>query len=432
MPPPPQPHSAEIPTHSAGSLLHSRTSSPAPTVSRSPSPAHTESTMSHSHVPMARVKLPKLVLKRFNGDLTKWATFWDSFESSVHNNSSLSDVDKFNYLNAQLEGRASEAVAGLKLTSANYGEAIAILKKRFGNKQLTITRHMDVLLNTDAVTSPHNLKGLRHLYDSVETQVRGLRALGVPSESYGSLLTSVLMNKLPQDLRLIVSREITDGELNLDALMRVTEREIDARERACTSSCSSQSSRNQTKDTPTAAAMVSSATTPRCCFCSQPHLSSACEIVVDPGERKRILMKAGRCFICLRKYHRSRECRSAMKCSKCNGRHHVSLCVRGQSAARSPTKILTNPSSTPNSTQQPSLPQPHSSPPTSSITYVNARVPVLLQTAKTHVHKIEDPCATVGVRVLFDSGSQRSYVTDRVKTQHLAHICGDIKSESFC
>ena len=114
---------------------------------------------------------------------------------------------------------------GLKLTSANYGEAITILKKRFGNKQLIITRHMDVLLNVDAVTSQHNLRGLRHLYNLVETQVRGLRALGVPSDSYGNLLSSVLMNKLPQELRLIVSREITDGELNLDALMKVVERD---------------------------------------------------------------------------------------------------------------------------------------------------------------------------------------------------------------
>ena len=354
----------DLPPHSP--TQRSVASSPTPTGSRSPSP--TESMTSHSHIPMTRVKLLKLAMKKFNGDFTKWATFWDSFESSVHNNSSLSDVDKFNYLNAQLEGRASEAIAGLKLTSANYGEAIAILKKRFGNKQLIISRHMDAVLNTDAVASPHNLKGLRHLYDSVETQVRGLRALGVPSESYGSLLSSVLMNKLPQELRLIVSREITDGELNLDALMRVTEREIDARERACTSSRLSQSSRNQTKDTPTAAAMVSGATTPQCCFCSQPHLFSACEVIEDPTERKRILMKAGRCFVCLRKFHRSRECRSTMKCSKSNGRHHVSLCVRGQSASQGLSRNLT----TSNSTQQPSLPQTHSSPPISSVTYVNA------------------------------------------------------------
>ena len=154
-----------------------------------------------------KVKLPKLSLNKFNGDLTKWSTFWDCFESSVHGNSELSDVDKFNYLNSLLEGTAAEAVSGLKLTAVNYSEAIAILKKRFGNKQQIITKHMEILLHIEPVTSQYNIKGLRHLYDLVESQVRGLQALGVPAELFGSLLSSVLMNKLPQDLRLIVSRE---------------------------------------------------------------------------------------------------------------------------------------------------------------------------------------------------------------------------------
>ena len=41
----------------------------------------------------------------------------------------------------------------------------------------------------------------------MEVYVRGLKPLGVSSESYGNLLSSVLMNKIPQELRLIVSRE---------------------------------------------------------------------------------------------------------------------------------------------------------------------------------------------------------------------------------
>lgn len=98
-----------------------------------------EAGVTDSHTPVSKVKLPKLVLKKFNGDFTKWATFWDLFESSIHNNTSLSDINKFNYLNAQLEGCTSEAVAGLRLTSVNYSEAIAILKRRFSNMQLIIT-----------------------------------------------------------------------------------------------------------------------------------------------------------------------------------------------------------------------------------------------------------------------------------------------------
>ena len=77
--------------------------------------------------------------------------------------------------------------------SANYGEAIRILKKRFGSKQQIINKHMDVLLNVEPVTSPQNVKGLRHLYDLVESHVRSLKSLGVTSDSYGSLLSPVLL-----------------------------------------------------------------------------------------------------------------------------------------------------------------------------------------------------------------------------------------------
>lgn len=142
------------------------------------------------------VKLPKLSMKKFNGDLTKWITFWDSFSSSMHSNPSLSNVDKFNYLNSLLESTAAESIAGLTLTSVNYDEAVATLKRRFGNTQLIVSKHMDVLLNLPITNSHHNIKGLGRLYDSVEVHVRGLRALGVTAVSYGGLLTSILMNKL--------------------------------------------------------------------------------------------------------------------------------------------------------------------------------------------------------------------------------------------
>lgn len=84
----------------------------------------------------------KLTIKRFNGDSTRWVTFWDSFESAIHKNPSLTDVDKFNYLKSFLESSAAEAIAGFTLTSANYAEAVATL---FGNTQLIVNKHMEDL-----------------------------------------------------------------------------------------------------------------------------------------------------------------------------------------------------------------------------------------------------------------------------------------------
>ena len=93
---------------------------------------------------------------------------------------------------------------------------------------------MDILLNLDVVTSSYNHRGLKRLFDLVESNVRGLRSLGVRPELYSSLLSSVLMNKLLQEFCLLESRDIKDREWELDSLMCVVEKEIDTREKSNT------------------------------------------------------------------------------------------------------------------------------------------------------------------------------------------------------
>ena len=50
------------------------------------------------------VRLPKITLPRFKGDVTKFQHFWQSFRCAVHENQCLSDVHKSNYLVNSLEG----------------------------------------------------------------------------------------------------------------------------------------------------------------------------------------------------------------------------------------------------------------------------------------------------------------------------------------
>ena len=94
-----------------------------------------------------------------------------------------------------MESTTVESIAGLTLMSVNYEKAVASLKRRFGNPQLIVNKHFEELLSLPAVTSRHDLKGLRHLCDSVEARIRGLRALSIPVESYVGPLISILMKK---------------------------------------------------------------------------------------------------------------------------------------------------------------------------------------------------------------------------------------------
>ena len=93
------------------------------------------------------------------------------------------------------------------LTEDNYDQAVSILRKRFGNKQVIIHRHMDILLSVETVGSSNDLTALRRLYDKVESNVRIREALGVRVDLYGTLLTLVQIKKLPSELRLVMSRK---------------------------------------------------------------------------------------------------------------------------------------------------------------------------------------------------------------------------------
>lgn len=75
------------------------------------------------------------------------------------------------------------------------------------------------------------MSGASVIYVLVESHVRSLKLLGVTSDSYGSLLSTVLLNKLLSELWLIVSREVSEGRLEFRlSLLKGTTREIEERE----------------------------------------------------------------------------------------------------------------------------------------------------------------------------------------------------------
>lgn len=364
----------------------------------------------------SKVKLPKLEPKKFNGDLTKWETFWNSFKSSIHSNPALTTIHKFQYLISLLKGSAFADVAGLKLTELNYNEAIDTLTKRFGNKQLIISRHMDTLLELEPVVSPTNIKVLRCLYDKIEFQVHSLKSLGVPLDPYSNLLSSLFMSRLSQEFRLIISREIVKAEWTVDQIMQIVEREIGAREHAFTQTGSH--AHGTSAGLPTATAMMGGDGKPKCCYCRQNHPSVSCKTVTDVAQRIAILKKSGRCFVCLKRHHLSRDCKSSISCYFCNGRHHASVCKCHDSSSQSAGDSANHsaqPHTSNNFMIQPPVSSGHTTTTTAGFYCINGDIPVLLQTVQAYIHKPTDSACGMTIRLMFDGGSQRLYITERVK-----------------
>ncbi|XP_062419395.1 uncharacterized protein LOC134132166 [Pungitius pungitius] len=179
------------------------------------------------------VKLPKLMITKYDGEISQWQEFWSQYETAIHRNEVLCKTDKFTYLRSYLTGAAARTIAGLTMTDANYDAAIELLQSRFGRKDIVISAHMSKLLNLNPVKRSSDVTALRHLYDECEIQIRSLESLGVQSDTYGCLLCPVLLQLIPEDIALAYTRQPNaTNEWKVPELIQFLQNEVQSRERA--------------------------------------------------------------------------------------------------------------------------------------------------------------------------------------------------------
>lgn len=134
---------------------------------------------------------------------------------------------------------------------------------------------------------------------------------------------------------------------------------------------------------------------PACVYCGQHHLSVQCSIVTNAQKCKEILKNSGRCFICIRKNHLSRNCHSRSRCSKCHGRHHSSI--------YHPTEAPVSPVSTETQRRECAVDEKKV---TSSVNMcVGTKNTVLLQTAKATVYNPGNSHRKLTIGIILDEGS---------------------------
>ena len=282
---------------------------------------------------------------------------------------------------------------------------------------MIVNKHIDDHINMAPVYSNHDLRDMRQLYDLVEVHVRGLKALRVPSESYGRLLSSVFMNKVPQEVSLIISREVKGGDWELDRLLAVMHQELEARERAAQGNNHNPQPdppfrryKRHWKGPPSASSLFSkSDSKPTCTYCKQPHSSNSCETVSNAQARGDILKKTGRCYVCLKKDHLSWECKSNVKCFTCGGRHHVSICEKNLLKTGTKEECATP-------QQRENVQLEHQPKPDHSqvAMFISSAIPILPQTAQATICKSGFMEKGVKARIILDSGSQRSQITSQI------------------
>ncbi|GFX11763.1 DUF1758 domain-containing protein [Trichonephila clavipes] len=158
-----------------------------------------------------KFKLPKIQLKKFNGDPKEFLAFGSQLKK-IHDGSSNAEEDKIQYLLQFVEphSKAERLVLSFSATAANYSEAIEQLKERFGRDDLLIQIYKESYV----------------LY--IE------RELGKNSrEEYGDFLIPLVESCLPEETLLAWERSRNESVQNtrsLEHLMNFLRQEVQEEE----------------------------------------------------------------------------------------------------------------------------------------------------------------------------------------------------------
>uniref|UniRef100_A0A0K8SHJ7 Uncharacterized protein n=1 Tax=Lygus hesperus TaxID=30085 RepID=A0A0K8SHJ7_LYGHE len=374
------------------------------------------------------LKLPKLDPKKFDGNLKEWISFWTIFKR-IHESNEFDSETKFQYLLLYTtEGSpARQLVESFPPSSGNYQKAIDQLKQRFGREELLVELYSREILKLVLLQAKGEEKlPLRTLYDRLETQIRALETLGMRSDKFSYLLTPLVESALPDLVlkdwerhsvtQLPVSAtpdaEETPEEVDkLRLLLNFVKLEVESEERlslargtfAPVSKPSSTKGNCESKyknkvKVATAADLVNikPSKNSSCIFCSDDvsHASADCfKARARSLEEIQTLMKErGCCFLCMRRGHNKIKCKVFLKCIICEGRHVPLLC---------PSR------NTMDSKETGEEPVTHH-----SLANTSNQL-VIMQTLLVRLRGFPDMTA----RVLFDSGSQRSYITKRLASK---------------
>jgi len=139
-------------------------------------------TIHQERISAKALKLPRIDLPSFSRIYEEWYPFHDTFQSLIHRDNLITEIQKFHYLKSSLKGEAAEVIKSLEISSSNYKEAWQILKRRYDNKRLIIRKHIKVLFELQSVTK-ENYMDLRHLTDGILKHMRAPRAIGRPTDT---------------------------------------------------------------------------------------------------------------------------------------------------------------------------------------------------------------------------------------------------------
>lgn len=396
-------------------------------------------------------KLPKLEISDFDGTPEKWPVFYQLYNKLIHENESLSDLEKVTYLVNHLQGSARSICTGVLPTAENYTTLYESLVKRYDDKRQLASAYLTKILEFKPCTHESE-KSINLFLEHFAESVAALKHLNLANLT-DFMFVHIALKKLDAEtsrqFEMTFRKEEMPSFDKLVEFLREQSKILGRSKRSNTAPVKTNNNspksthafvaqnpiRNNYKDSnyPTKSHTSNNNS---CILCRNvKHQLYSCPVFHKQSvdERWSTVKKCNACFNCLTmNSHRLADCESKKFCSTCNGRHH-SLLHRPPKQQNNPINSAPKPVKLENSSSEKSHDfnsvsalntdntKSNSTLCSSSFSNSTPSSVVLLSTALVKV------CDAKGnphlLRALIDNGSQYMYSNLYIVCTHLYIVC---------
>lgn len=270
-----------------------------------------------------QVKLPKIQIPLFTGCYESWPAYQDLFISLVHNNTSLSSVQKLHYLKTSIGGEAENLLKHIQVTENNYLQAWNTLKERYGNKRLIVNSLLKRLFAQKKIMN-QSANSIKALLDTTSECINNLQNLNISTDSWDPIIIFLVVQKLDPESHkqweAYSYKENSDELPSWTDLKKFLESQFRTLELVTPLSCTRERTIRERSY---------HVTTPNktCNMCKNNHALCHCKefTKLSPLERKEFAKNNNLCYNCLVPGHSVLKCRTPVSCHVCHKRHHSLL-----------------------------------------------------------------------------------------------------------
>ncbi|XP_046808641.1 uncharacterized protein LOC124420309 [Lucilia cuprina] len=377
------------------------------------------------------IKLPPCDTEVFKGSYEQWPSFRDMFTAVYINHSKLSPVTKLYHLRNKTKGEAGDIVKRYPLSHENFELAWNALKTRYENKRVLVDNQIKILFNIPPVTREDS-NSIRRIQSSVNDSLATLRTLGIEVDSWDPILIRLISTKLP-DFTLSLWEQSLSSPRELPKWSQMSQFLVDRYEAVerLTSIRTSKDSFNITENPQQNIQTYTSQENlniPFCKLCSENHSLRICPKFRTFAVQQRVDYVFKNKF-CNTQTHLKAKCKSKNTCLMCKKSHHTLLHMKqkfqndsqrtenSQPHEASIENVSFSRQSASNKINSEQNKAQNELPTVSTQVQANfstSNENILLRTALV---QIEYQGQLYTVRALIDPGSQRTFLTEKIRNR---------------